>query len=100
MIDVVAAFVAHVKIIYIVSGLLTGLGYAAYRRRRFRISGVISAGFFGAGVPVGALLILTAFRPGLTDELREFPLEIGILGLVYILYAVREIRRIYNKRSF
>ncbi len=64
-----------------------------FHSRQFRLSGIISAGVLGAGVPVGILLIVAGFRPELTDKLREFPLETGILGLVYIVYVAREIWR-------
>ncbi|MGI9298350.1 MAG: hypothetical protein ACR2QC_10700 [Gammaproteobacteria bacterium] len=98
MIDaVIAAFVAHLNIIYLSAGVLSALGYVARHRGQSQLGGIISTGVLGASIPVGILLMLTSYRSDLTDELREFPLAICILGFAYIVYAALEIVKKYKK---
>ena len=43
--------------------------------------------------PAGVVLLLSAFKPELTDKLRDFPTQSAILGAVYIIYLIDEIRK-------
>ena len=93
----IAFFAAHIKTVCLVCGLSSACGYVILNRRQFQLSGVITTGFLGASVPIGMLLVMASFLPALTDELRKFPLETGVLGLAYIVYAVREIAKNYKQ---
>ena len=83
----------------LISALAGMLGYAIYWRVQIgeRMADLLKVGGLFSCLPVGAALLLSAFKPELTDKLRGFPIQSAILGAGYIMFLIDEITKTSKK---
>ena len=61
-----------------------------WRNINDKIGDILAVGLFGGALPAGFLLVLMAAAPDIAEKITP-PLEIGIFGILYIIYALAQI---------
>ena len=91
----------HISEISLVFMLLGTAVYAVYHRFKIRgdnLLGIVISGTLAYGIPVGVLFVFVAFYPERANKLGDFPSQLGIVGIVYIYYAIGQIKERLKKK--
>ena len=77
--------------------IIMALLYAArwHAQIEKKIGDMMKVSGMAACLPAGAFLMLSAFKPEMTDNLRDFPVPTALMGTIYTVYLAIQIIRIY-----